>query len=71
LVVAGHELRRPDRVVWTADGHIDVVDYKFGIRCEEHFTQVREYVDSLRSMGYDRVRGFLWYVEKGTVVPVG
>lgn len=71
LVVAGHELRRPDRVVWTADGHIDVVDYKFGIRCEEHFTQVREYVDCLRSMGYDRVRGFLWYVEKGTVVPVG
>lgn len=71
LVNGSCELKRPDRVVWTADGHVDVIDYKFGAERDQYATQVREYVSSLRAMGYDNVRGFLWYVEKGIIDPVG
>ncbi|MCM1293469.1 MAG: UvrD-helicase domain-containing protein [Bacteroides sp.] len=74
------EAGRADRIVWTADGHVDVVDYKFA-RAEkdkddhlkvrnEYKKQVRGYMESLRSMGYENVRGFLWYVDTGEVVPV-
>lgn len=54
---------RPDRVVWTADGHIDVVDFKFGDRLnyERYQRQVRNYVKHLRQAGYRNVRGYLWY----------
>ncbi len=54
---------RPDRVVWTADGYIDVVDFKFGDsrNFERYERQVQRYVDKLRQAGYKKVRGFLWY----------
>lgn len=57
------EIRIPDRVVETADGYIDVVDFKFGKEDPVKYSkQVRDYMELLRRMGYDRVRGFLWYV---------
>ena len=54
---------RPDRVVWTADGHIDVVDFKFGDpgNYESYERQVRNYVSRLRQAGYRNLRGYLWY----------
>lgn len=57
------ETYRPDRVVWTDDGHIDVVDYKFGDRhgYERYVGQVKNYVRLLRESGYRNVRGYLWY----------
>ncbi len=61
IAIAPGETKRPDRVVWTADGHVDVIDYKFGEPEDRHKTQVREYVNFLRQGGYDNVRGFLWY----------
>lgn len=68
---AGNFSQRPDRVVWTADGHIDVVDYKFGdIHSSSYSDQVRRYVDALRLMGYESVRGFLWYPLENLVVTV-
>ena len=59
----GREHYRPDRVVWTADGHIDVVDFKFGDKenYERYRRQVQGYVDRLRRAGFEKVRGYLWY----------
>lgn len=62
--------RRPDRVVWTADGHVDVIDYKFGEHNPGYFTQIRRYMNALRKAGETGVRGFLWYVPKGEIVQV-
>lgn len=54
---------RPDRVVWTSEDTIDVVDYKFGEEePKEYFRQVRDYMSLMsRSFPGTEVRGFLWY----------
>lgn len=71
LVLPDGEVRRPDRVVWTADGHIDIIDYKFGEqRPKAYSRQVRAYMDALAAMGYENLRGFIWYVDSGKTVPV-
>lgn len=53
--------RRPDRIVWTSDGTIDIIDYKFGEHDDRYSKQVRRYVSLMRRAGYNNVRGFLWY----------
>ncbi len=70
LIVDGVD-RRPDRVVWTADGHIDVIDYKFGAEQPAKYArQVRTYMKALTDLGHTGVRGFIWYVDSGRIVPV-
>lgn len=70
-IVGGEKQTRFDRVVWTAEGTVDVIDYKFG---EEHDSQyekqVKKYMDSFVEMGYENVRGFLWYVDKGKILEI-
>lgn len=59
---------RPDRVVWLNDGTVVVVDYKFGAEHPKKYaTQVREYVETLRAMGYPNVTGRIWYVDSGII----
>ena len=61
--------KRPDRVM--TDGHEwIVVDFKFGKPIEEHQDQVREYMDLLRQMGHEQVKGFLWYVYTNRITEV-
>ena len=52
---------RPDRVM-KDDKEMVVVDFKFGKPKDEHQRQVRQYMDLLESMGYENVKGYLWYV---------
>lgn len=53
---------RPDRMVWTADGHVDIIDYKFTVEEKEsHRRQVRHYGRLLGQMGITGVRCYLWY----------
>ena len=67
----GYKTTRPDRVVWTSQGTVDVVDYKFGkVDKENHFKQVRDYMEILKNMGEDNVRGFVWYVLDGDIQEV-
>lgn len=67
----GTDHRRPDRVVWTADGHVDVIDYKSGEeRPKSHHRQVAFYMAQLRRLGYRNVRGYLWYLDSGEIVTV-
>ncbi len=62
---------RPDRLVWHQDGSIDVVDYKFTTEHHDsHDRQVRGYMSLLREMGYERVRGYVWYPERGGIISV-
>lgn len=69
----GHDdtVTRADRIVWLPDGSVEVVDYKFTTaEHRAHHTQVRQYADALRRMGYERVSAFLWYPLQGKVVEV-
>lgn len=61
--------RRPDRVMLSGNEMI-VVDFKFGQPHPKYVYQVREYIQLLVKMGYDRVKGFLWYVDRKTIEPV-
>ena len=53
--------RRPDRVM-TDGNEMIVVDFKFGRQNEDYKKQVRKYMELLEEMGYNNVKGFLWYV---------
>ena len=65
------ETTRPDRVVWTTKGTVDVVDYKFGEEDDKKYKeQVKGYMDKLTKSGYENVRGFVWYVFKDRIVEV-
>ena len=77
-VTENFDTRRPDRVVWTPDGHIDVIDYKFsaedsGEELQNHdnyVIQVRRYCARMRKSAKAPagvVRGYVWYIDKGVV----
>ena len=55
------QTRRPDRVMIKGKEAI-VVDFKFGKHNTDYEDQVREYMHLLGEMGYEEVRGYLWYV---------
>ena len=53
--------RRPDRVI--SDGkETKVIDFKFGKPHPEYEQQVRQYMELLKSMGHENVKGYLWFV---------
>ncbi|MBR0333495.1 MAG: UvrD-helicase domain-containing protein [Bacteroidales bacterium] len=65
---SGHlQERRPDRVVMKED-RVVVIDFKFGKEQKSYRKQVQEYIHLLKKMGFDKVEGYLWYVEQGEIV---
>ena len=62
---------RPDRVmIDKLTNDAIVLDYKFGRWNDHYITQVRQYMDALRSLGHPHVRGFLWYARENRLVEV-
>lgn len=64
-------IRRPDRIVWMADGSVAVIDYKFG--SHEHpayFEQVRDYASFLSSTLGCAVKGYLWFPLAARIIEV-
>jgi hypothetical protein len=55
--------RRPDRVMINGNEAI-VVDYKFAKENEEYKKQVKRYMELLVQMGYENVKGYLWYISE-------
>lgn len=62
-VIASNIRYRPDRVVWTQEGTIDVVDYKFGeLHDPKYAKQVKNYVKLLKQQfPSTKVCGYIWY----------
>lgn len=70
-IMRDHKEIRPDRVM--IDKHTNdaiVLDYKFGRWNDHYITQVRQYMDALRSLGHPHVKGFLWYARENRLVEV-
>ena len=63
------QARRPDRVMMK-DGKVVVVDFKFGKKRTDYNKQVRDYMNLLSDMGYENIRGYLWYVFDNEFVEV-
>ena len=73
LMIDGNEEStcRPDRMVWTADGKMEIVDYKFGHETPSRYgEQLRSYMRHLRDAGIETPRAFLWYVTDDRVEEV-
>ena len=47
-----------------------VVDYKFGEEKELYKRQIETYIEELQSMGYTSVKGYIWYVPAGKIIPI-
>ena len=47
-----------------------VVDFKFGRPRTEYHTQVRHYMSLLSDMGYQNVKGYLWFVYSNKIEEV-
>ena len=68
ILIPGGTLKRPDRVM-IRENRVVVVDYKFGqMKAASHRSQVRKYTEMLGQMGYERVDGFIWYVNLEEVI---
>lgn len=63
IIAPDGEEYRPDRVVMHPDGRVTVVDYKFGEQKEGYRRQVLRYENLYRKMGYEKVDGYLWYLD--------
>ena len=63
---------RPDRVMINPVTHEAIVlDYKFGEHPDKKYhTQVNEYKEALCRIGYNPVRGYLWYARKNKLEEV-
>ena len=61
--------QRPDRVM--IDGNeVVVVDFKFGRPRPEYHDQVHHYMSLLAGMGYQNVKGYLWFVYSNKIEEV-
>ena len=67
IIVQGGDEYRPDRVVVHPCGKVDVVDFKFGKEKKKYITQVQRYVSIYRRMGYQKVEGYLWYLDDNLI----
>lgn len=69
VITADGETLRLDRMVWTADGEIHLIDYKSGGQPSRRYRRkMGEYVAFLKSAGITGVRAFLFYLDSGEIV---
>lgn len=70
ILLPNSTFSRPDRVMIN-DDEIIVVDYKFGeVEESKYNRQIEYYVRNINEMGYDNVKGYLFYVTKGIIYHV-
>ncbi|HBI81407.1 MAG TPA: hypothetical protein DDY04_05590 [Bacteroidales bacterium] len=53
---------RPDRVL-TNNNQAIIIDFKFGKPSPKHENQIKQYVVLLQNMGFENVKGYLWYFQ--------
>lgn len=61
--------KRPDRVMKGHD-NIVVIDFKFGKINNKYIKQVNSYINLLHGMGYKKVKGYIWYVNRNKITEV-
>lgn len=62
--------QRPDRIVFTPDGRVIIIDFKTGAQEERHKKQVQHYMKLMRQMSFSNVEGYLWYIEENQIIKV-
>ena len=55
------KLHRPDRILVNADS-VTIVDYKFTLeQSDKHIEQILSYKELLGQMGFNNIKGYLFY----------
>ena len=58
-------------MVWTADGRIEIIDYKFGEEDNRYLSDMKTYKRLISANFPDTpVSGFIWYAPLGKIVEV-
>jgi len=69
-ILYGNGSYRPDRIVVRNDS-VEIVDYKFGEQKDDRYNrQVGKYVSLVKRIGYQDVKGYVWYVGDDEIVEV-
>lgn len=69
-LISNQQLMRPDRIMYNNNTAI-VVDYKTGeINQEKYNRQVRQYAETLKNTGFEKVEGYLWYLNQNEIIKV-
>ncbi|PLX19503.1 MAG: hypothetical protein C0599_10815, partial [Salinivirgaceae bacterium] len=69
IIIPHKSSKRPDRIVIHNNG-TDIIDYKFGQKqSDQYIQQVNEYCSLFKEMGYNNVKGYLWYPLLNKIVP--
>ncbi len=68
LLQNGSEMR-PDKLIIEGK-HAIIVDYKTGIERKKDEQQVLEYARVLKLMGFEKIEGYLWYLEEFAIKSV-
>ncbi len=63
IIISASETKRPDKIIFKEDETI-VIDYKTGNPKAQHLKQVQLYADTLREMGFQQVRGMVFYTSE-------
>ncbi|MBQ5844771.1 MAG: UvrD-helicase domain-containing protein [Alistipes sp.] len=66
IIAPGVGTKRPDRVMINGDEAV-VVDYKFGEQSASYLKQITEYCQLLKQMGYNKVKGYIWYIREAKI----
>ncbi len=62
---------RPDRIMISGKNAV-VADYKWGeVKHDKYNSQVRRYAEYLKRSGFDKVEGYIWYINLDEVEKVG
>lgn len=61
---------KADRIVWTADGNVDIIDYRFGEESPDHQQHMRILMNIMSAHTHSPIRGFIWYLDKNKLVRV-
>jgi ATP-dependent exoDNAse (exonuclease V) beta subunit len=70
-VLKAGDILRPDRVMINKQNkNVIVIDYKTGKKSSEHSEQVKKYKELVRETGYEKVFGYIWYLEENEIVEV-
>jgi ATP-dependent helicase/nuclease subunit A len=70
MVIKGNTILRPDRVMINGQTAI-VTDFKFGHEISPyHNQQVLNYCKAIKSLGYEEVKGYVWYISVDKIMEV-
>ena len=70
-LITAKKVLRPDRIMFSGDEAV-VVDFKTGDKKQDKYnSQVKRYAKVLKETGFEKVKGYLWYLHLNEVEKVG